>query len=53
MRKYKILVVDDDPIVRVQVRGWLEAMGHEVKEHHQGIGTMDAILQHDPDIVFA
>lgn len=46
-----VLIVDDDRIVRVQLRLWLEAEGYCVVEAADGASCLKAYEQHHPDLV--
>jgi len=52
-RKRRVLVVDDDPKIRVMVRKSLEAMGHEVLEAIDGQQAIDLLTEqgHALDLV--
>jgi DNA-binding NarL/FixJ family response regulator len=47
----KVLLIDDEPIVRKVVRVVLEAEGHEVLEASDGSGGLDGVRDHDPDAI--
>ena len=47
----KILVVDDDPLVRDAVAQLLERAGFRVETHDSGFGLVMAIRTHRPDLV--
>jgi diguanylate cyclase (GGDEF)-like protein len=49
--KSLILVVDDDRVVRAQLRHWLEAEGYRVVEAEDGAECLSAYEQHHPDLV--
>jgi len=46
----RVLVVDDDPDFRGQMRMMLEAAGHEVVEASDVEGAMEALKQGSPDL---
>jgi len=47
----KILVVDDDDIVRRVVRAGLESEGYEVDELSNGLNVLSYIRQHQYDLI--
>jgi diguanylate cyclase (GGDEF)-like protein len=49
--KSVILVVDDDRVVRIQLRLWLEAEGYRVVEAVDGATCLDVYTQQHPDLV--
>lgn len=51
MSASKILVVDDDPLVRDAVAQLLERAGFRVETHDSGFGLVMAIRTHRPDLV--
>lgn len=48
---HTILIVDDSPIVRQQVRITLEQHGFQVEEAHNGDSGLRAFQQHNPDLL--
>ncbi|WMI97632.1 response regulator transcription factor [Pseudomonas chlororaphis subsp. aurantiaca] len=49
---YRILIVDDHPVVRLAVRVMLTGEGHEiVGEAGNGVEAVSCIRQHNPDLV--
>ena len=50
-RRARILVVDDEPRIRLALRSCLEAEGYEVEEASDGAQALDAIVQHVPDLM--
>lgn len=51
VKSKKVLVVDDDPIVLEVVRERLEAAGHTVVTRDNPIGTSEAVVHEEPDVV--
>jgi two-component system chemotaxis response regulator CheY len=49
--KAKILIVDDSPLSRRIVRGYLESAGHEVTEAADGVAAIDRYSLEKPDLV--
>jgi len=49
--KAKILIVDDSPLSRRIVRGYLESAGHEVSEAADGVAAIDRYSLEKPDLV--
>jgi len=49
----KILLVDDDPVVRILVGDYLSAHGHQVQTRENGASAMEALTHKDetPDVV--
>lgn len=47
----KILIVEDEPDFRVALRMRLEANGYDIVEADDGIRGLDAVRQHNPDLV--
>ena len=47
----RLLLVDDDPLLRSAVRGWLEANGHEVITADCGVSGMMALRSDSIDLV--
>lgn len=47
----KILVVDDEPLLRLNLRAFLEDIGFEVLEADQGAAGLEMCLRHHPDLV--
>jgi CheY-like chemotaxis protein len=48
----RILVADDDVIVRGALAAVLESEGYAVDEAHNGIETVTRAIEHSPDLVF-
>ena len=48
----KVLVIDDEPIVRLALKRALEAKGHDVLEADGGKRGIDLWLNQSPDLVF-
>ncbi|SDQ60567.1 response regulator transcription factor [Thermostaphylospora chromogena] len=51
MSTQRILVVDDEPKIRMTVRGYLEADGFEVLEAADGPSGLASVLRDQPDLV--
>jgi signal transduction histidine kinase/CheY-like chemotaxis protein len=51
MRRTHILVVEDDPIQRERVRGWLEAREWRVKEATNGREALTCLQEELPDLI--
>ncbi len=51
MNTQRILVVDDEPKIRMTVRGYLEADGFEVLEAADGPSGLAAVAREHPDLV--
>ena len=49
--KAKILIVDDSPMSRRIVRGFLESAGHVVTEAADGVAAIDRYSLEKPDLV--
>jgi DNA-binding response OmpR family regulator len=47
----KILIVDDEPRIRLSLRSCLEAEGYEIDEAGDGVGALRAIAENKPDLV--
>ena len=47
----RILIVDDEPVVRAALRVYLEADGHDVWEASNGAAVDDLLAEHAPDVV--
>jgi len=52
-RKAKILIVDDETIVRESLRDWLNDVGHEVFTAEDGPQALDILEKEKPGIVIA
>ena len=50
-RTQRILVVDDDPMVRDVVRRYLEEAGYAVTEAGDGVRALEEVAEHEPDLV--
>lgn len=46
-----ILIVDDEPSIRSLVRDVLELEGHEIIEAPDGPSALEAVAQHNPDLM--
>ena len=54
MKAYRVLVVDDEPVIRLDLRTMLEAMGHEVVgEADNGADALQLARTLQPDLVIA
>ncbi|MFB6781785.1 response regulator transcription factor [Streptomyces sp. NPDC056352] len=51
MSTQRILIVDDEPKIRMTVRGYLEADGFEVVEAQDGPSGLSAVVTGQPDLV--
>lgn len=51
MNKERILLVDDDPVVRRVLRFALEGAGYEVDACADGAAALEAIRAHEPDVL--
>lgn len=51
MAKYKVLVVDDDELVRGMLEDWLYSAGYIVATASDGDSGLAAIARHRPDVV--
>ncbi len=47
----RILLVEDEPLVRDALRGGLAAAGHDVRTAEDGESGLHAVRQHVPDLV--
>lgn len=47
----RIVVVDDDPVLRAILRGYLEDAGFRVTEAADGVSLMDALPRLDPALM--
>jgi len=47
----KILIVEDEVELAHVMAKYLEAEGFEVHQLHQGIGVVEWVLQHEPDVI--
>ncbi|MFB0559283.1 MAG: sigma-54-dependent transcriptional regulator [Dehalococcoidales bacterium] len=52
-KKTKILVVDDEAIIRESLRDWLSDVGHQVLTAEDGPQALEIIEEEKPGIVFA
>lgn len=49
---YRVLVVDDSPVLRIMLREMLESLGHEVvEEAEDGEGALKAYREKRPELV--
>lgn len=46
-----ILVVDDDRVTRMTISKVLKKSGYEIVEAHNGLEALDAVVQHNPEMV--
>jgi response regulator NasT len=54
MKTYRVLIVDDEPVIRLDLRTMLEAMGHEVVgEADNGVDALQLARTLQPDLVIA
>jgi AmiR/NasT family two-component response regulator len=54
MKTYRVLIVDDEPVIRLDLRTMLEAMGHEVVgEADNGADALQLARTLQPDLVIA
>ncbi len=54
MKAYRVLIVDDEPVIRLDLRAMLEAMGHEVVgEADNGADALQLARTLQPDLVIA
>jgi AmiR/NasT family two-component response regulator len=54
MKTYRVLIVDDEPVIRLDLRTMLEAMGHEVVgEADNGLDALQLARTLQPDLVIA
>jgi AmiR/NasT family two-component response regulator len=54
MKAYRVLIVDDEPMIRLDLRTMLEAMGHEVVgEADNGVDALQLARTLQPDLVIA
>jgi AmiR/NasT family two-component response regulator len=54
MKAYRVLIVDDEPVIRLDLRTMLEAMGHEVVgEADNGADALQLARTLQPDLVIA
>jgi two-component system, response regulator PdtaR len=54
MKAYRVLIVDDEPVIRLDLRTMLEAMGHEVVgEADNGVDALQLARTLQPDLVIA
>lgn len=51
MPKLRVLIVDDDDVVRTQLTGFLGAAGHEAYHLPSAIGVTRAVMQNQIDVV--
>jgi CheY-like chemotaxis protein len=49
----RILIVEDDPNLRVVIRMVLEQVGYEVAEARHGVAALESIENDPPDLVIA
>jgi len=52
-KKFKILIVDDEVIIRESLRDWLSDVGHQVLTAENGLQALEIIEKEKPGIVFA
>jgi AmiR/NasT family two-component response regulator len=54
MKTYRVLIVDDEPVIRLDLRTMLETMGHEVVgEADNGVDALQLARTLQPDLVIA
>lgn len=54
MKSYRVLIVDDEPVIRLDLRTMLESMGHEVVgEADNGVDALQLARSLQPDLVIA
>ena len=54
MKTYRVLIVDDEPVIRLDLRTMLESMGHEVVgEADNGVDALQLARSLQPDLVIA
>jgi AmiR/NasT family two-component response regulator len=54
MKSYRVLIVDDEPVIRLDLRAMLEAMGYEVVgEADNGTDALQLARTLQPDLVIA
>lgn len=54
MKSYRVLIVDDEPVIRLDLRTMLEPMGHEVVgEADNGVDALQLARTLQPDLVIA
>jgi len=51
VRKTRVLVVDDDPVVLELVSGWLSDAGYAVEVRDSALGTAQQVASDQPDVV--
>ncbi|HEX2677264.1 MAG TPA: response regulator [Polyangiales bacterium] len=51
LRKVRVLVIDDDPIVLEVIRERLEGAGYDVMVREHALGTVQVVREEQPDIV--
>lgn len=49
----KILIVEDEDIIREVLCSWLEEADYQTLTASNGLAGLEAILQHDPDLIVA
>lgn len=48
----KVLVIDDEPLVRRSLVRALESRGHQCQEANDGLAGLEAWQKNEPDVVF-
>jgi CheY-like chemotaxis protein len=51
VERHRILIVDDEPRIRLAMRGCLEAEGYEVEEAADGRSGINAVVSGSPDLL--
>ncbi len=51
-KKFKILIVDDEAIIRESLRDWLSDVGHQVLTAENGLQALEIIEKEKPGIAF-
>ena len=52
MKKFKVLIVDDEAIIRESLRDWLSDVGHQVLTAENGLQALEIIEREKPGIAF-
>jgi len=51
MSEFKVMIVDDDPVIIEIATEFFRSRAYEVHSHHQALGTTAAIVRARPDVV--